>query len=120
MLLRAKRISKRFGPNIALQDASFSVGSDEILGLIGPNGSGKTTLFECLAGLTPSDAGEVEFREKLLAPSHPKQALFYLPDGIRPWRINRWRRYSVSSNRSIAARKAKARPWRSFSNWKRC
>jgi len=58
---------------------------NEVLGLIGPNGSGKTTLFECLAGLTPSDAGEVEFEEKLLAPSHRKQALFYLPDGIRPW-----------------------------------
>jgi len=58
---------------------------NEVLGLIGPNGSGKTTLFECLAGLIPSDAGEVEFEEKLLAPSHRKQALFYLPDGIRPW-----------------------------------
>ena len=70
---------------MALQDASFSVGSGEIVGLIGPNGSGKTTLFECLAGLIPTDAGEVEFQEKLLAPSHRKQALFYLPDGIRPW-----------------------------------
>jgi len=85
MLLKAKRISKRFGPNIALQDASFSVRDREMLGLIGPNGSGKTTLFECLAGLIPTDAGEVEFEDKLLAPSHRKQALFYLPDGIRPW-----------------------------------
>lgn len=85
MLLRAKRISKRFGPNVALQDASFSVGSGEILGLIGPNGSGKTTLFECLAGLIPTDAGDVEFQGKLLASSRRKQALFYLPDGIRPW-----------------------------------
>src|SRR5207248_10123793 len=59
--------------------------SDLVLGLIGPNGSGKTTLFECLAGLIPTDAGEVEFEEKLLAPSHRKQALFYLPDRIRPW-----------------------------------
>ena len=59
--------------------------NNEVLGLIGPNGSGKTTLFECLAGLIPTDAGEVEFEEKLLTPSHRKQALFYLPDGIRPW-----------------------------------
>jgi ABC-2 type transport system ATP-binding protein len=85
MLLKAKRISKRFGPTVALQDASFSVRDSEILGLIGPNGSGKTTLFECLAGLIPTDAGEVEFQEKLLAPARRKQALFYLPDGIRPW-----------------------------------
>ena len=85
MLLKAKRISKRFGPNVALQDASFSVCEREVLGLIGPNGSGKTTLFECLAGLIPTDSGEVEFQDKSLAPSHRKQALFYLPDGIRPW-----------------------------------
>ena len=85
MLLRAKGISKHFGPNIALQDVSFSVGTQEIVGLIGPNGSGKTTLFECLAGLIPADGGEVEYQERLLAPSRRKQALFYLPDGIRPW-----------------------------------
>jgi ABC-2 type transport system ATP-binding protein len=84
-LLRAQKISKRFGVNVALQDASLSVQTREVLGLIGPNGSGKTTLFECLAGLIPTDAGEVEFEGKLLAPSHRKQALFYLPDGIRPW-----------------------------------
>jgi ABC-type multidrug transport system ATPase subunit len=85
MLLKAERISKRFGSNVALQDASFSVRDREVLGLIGPNGSGKTTLFECLAGLIPADDGEVEFEDKPLAPSNRKQALFYLPDGIRPW-----------------------------------
>ncbi|MGA2270343.1 MAG: ABC transporter ATP-binding protein [Bryobacteraceae bacterium] len=85
MLLTAKGISKRFGPNLALQDASFSVRDHEVLGLIGPNGSGKTTLFECLAGLIPSDSGEVRFRGRALAPAHRKQSLFYLPDGIRPW-----------------------------------
>jgi ABC-2 type transport system ATP-binding protein len=84
-LLRAQKISKRFGVNVALQDASFSVHTREVLGLIGPNGSGKTTLFECLAGLIPTDSGKVEFEGELLAPSHRKQALFYLPDGIRPW-----------------------------------
>lgn len=57
----------------------------EVLGLIGPNGSGKTTLFECLAGLIPADAGIVEFHDRSLAPSRRKEALFYLPDGIRPW-----------------------------------
>lgn len=85
MLLTAKGISKRFGPNLALQDASFTIRDHEVLGLIGPNGSGKTTLFECLAGLIPTDSGEVRFRGRSLAPAHRKEALFYLPDGIRPW-----------------------------------
>jgi ABC-2 type transport system ATP-binding protein len=85
MLLTAKGISKRFGANAVLQDASFSVRDQEILGLIGPNGAGKTTLFECLAGLIPADSGEVAFRGQALEPGERTASLFYLPDGIRPW-----------------------------------
>jgi ABC-2 type transport system ATP-binding protein len=84
-LLAAHAISKRFGPHLVLDDVNFSVQPREILGLIGPNGSGKTTLFECLAGLIPTDSGDVSFRGRPLAPPHRKQALFYLPDAIRPW-----------------------------------
>jgi len=84
-LLTAQGISKRFGRNAVLQEATFSVREGEVLGLIGPNGAGKTTLFECLAGLLATDAGEVRFRGRPLAPAHRKQSLFYMPDGIRPW-----------------------------------
>lgn len=90
-LLHASQISKRFGSTVALNQAAFSVHENEVLGLIGPNGSGKTTLFECLAGLLPADSGRVEFRGAALEVSHRKDALFYLPDGIRPWRDQRVR-----------------------------
>ena len=56
-----------------------------MLGLIGPNGAGKTTLFECLAGLMHADAGEVKFRDNSVLGARRKEALFYLPDAIRPW-----------------------------------
>lgn len=85
MLVKAKGISKQFGRTVALRNAGFSIGSGEIVGLIGPNGSGKTTLFECLAGLIPVDSGEVEYQGAALAADRRKQALFYLPDGMRPW-----------------------------------
>ncbi len=85
MLLAARGISKHFGRNAVLQDASVTARDHEVLGLIGPNGSGKTTLFECLAGLIPTDSGEVEVRGRAVAPARRKQFLFYLPDGIRPW-----------------------------------
>lgn len=83
MLLEVSRLSKRFGQATVLRDVSFTVRENEILGLIGPNGAGKTTLFECLAGLLPADSG---------APRAGKGELFYLPDGIRPWRAQtvRW------------------------------
>jgi len=68
-----------------LSDVSFSVGTGEVLGLIGPNGAGKTTVLECLAGLLPSDAGTITYREHKLSLSRRKEALFYLPDAILPW-----------------------------------
>jgi ABC-type multidrug transport system ATPase subunit len=85
MLCKAQGITKRYGPSTVLEAASFTIHEGEVLGLIGPNGAGKTTLFECLAGLLPTDAGTVEFRGAPLPASRRKRALFYLPDGIRPW-----------------------------------
>ncbi|MCU1310140.1 MAG: transporter related protein [Candidatus Angelobacter sp.] len=84
-LLTVRGICKSFQSNIVLRNVSFTVRPGEVLGLIGPNGAGKTTLFECLAGLTPTDAGEVISHGKPLPPHARKQSLFYMPDAIRPW-----------------------------------
>jgi ABC-2 type transport system ATP-binding protein len=78
-------ISKAFGDQRVLADISFDVISGEILGLIGPNGAGKTTLLECIAGLLPSDAGEVRWQGAPLSPSQRKQRLFYVPEAISPY-----------------------------------
>ena len=79
-LFEVKGLSKKFGHVAALEDVSFHVRAGEILGLIGPNGAGKSTLFECLAGVSPSDRGEV------LAGGRARSSLlFYVPDGIAPW-----------------------------------
>lgn len=86
MLLQARSLSKRYGANLVLHDVSFSLREREVLGLIGPNGAGKTTLFECLAGLIHADSGEVWMGGRAVPPSHRKNHLFYVPDGIRPWR----------------------------------
>jgi ABC-2 type transport system ATP-binding protein len=84
-MLKVQGITKRYGSSTVLEDAAFTVHEGEVLGLIGPNGAGKTTLFECLAGLLPTDAGSVVFRGEPLPAGRRKRALFYLPDGIRPW-----------------------------------
>src|SRR5690606_7870287 len=55
-------LSKAYGPQAILSDASLSIHDGERLGLVGINGSGKSTLARILAGLEPADSGEVATR----------------------------------------------------------
>jgi branched-chain amino acid transport system ATP-binding protein len=57
-----ENLTKRFGGLVAVDDVSFEVGRDEIVGLIGPNGAGKTTLVRCILGILKPDTGKVRFK----------------------------------------------------------
>src|ERR1700730_14368469 len=83
--MRIAGLSKRYGEQRALINVSFDVRAREVLGLIGPNGAGKTTLLETIAGIVPADAGDVLWHGAPLAHAHRRDAIFYLPDGLRPW-----------------------------------
>jgi len=61
-LLETRRLSKRFGGLVAVDDLPLGVRSGEVRGLIGPNGSGKTTTVNLLSGLYRADAGEIRLR----------------------------------------------------------
>jgi ATP-binding cassette subfamily F protein 3 len=52
-------VSKRYGTQVVLQDASFRVNTGEQAGLVGPNGTGKSTIAGIIAGDISPDAGEV-------------------------------------------------------------
>src|SRR5438309_1487111 len=84
-LLDLSGVTKRYGEQVALADVALSVRSGEVLGLIGPNGAGKTTLLEAIAGLLPVDAGDVRWRGAALPLRRRRDAIFYLPDGVRPY-----------------------------------
>jgi ABC-2 type transport system ATP-binding protein len=84
-LLRVRGLTKRYGGERAIDDATFSASANEILGIIGPNGAGKTTLMEAVAGLVAADSGEVLWRDEPLPASRRRKVLFYLPDGVRPY-----------------------------------
>jgi ABC-2 type transport system ATP-binding protein len=84
-LLKVEKLTKKFGARRVLDEIYLDVREGEVLGLIGPNGAGKTTLLECLAGLLPSNGGEIKFRGSKLSSSDWKASLFYLPDAVVPW-----------------------------------
>ena len=54
-LVRARGVSKHFGPVRAVDNVDFEIEKGRILGLIGPNGAGKTTLLKAMLGLTDCD-----------------------------------------------------------------
>lgn len=61
VILEVKSVSKSFGGVMAVNDISFELYQDEILGIIGPNGSGKTTLINLITGFIEKDSGRVLF-----------------------------------------------------------
>ncbi len=46
----------------AVNDVSFSLNRNEIVGLIGPNGAGKTTLVRLISGILKPDSGSIRFK----------------------------------------------------------
>jgi len=82
-ILRVADFAKRYGEESAIAGVTFSVRAGEVLGIVGPNGAGKTTLLEVLAGLVAADVGDVFWRGEELRAPRRREALFYLPDGIR-------------------------------------
>src|SRR6266542_7108067 len=58
--IRARGLTKRFGPRSAVEDVSFDVSAGEVFGFLGPNGAGKTTTVRVLSTLVRPTAGTAE------------------------------------------------------------
>ena len=56
---RRTRLTRRFGPKVALDDVSLAVPRGVVFGLVGANGAGKTTLIKHLLGLLKPQSGTV-------------------------------------------------------------
>jgi len=61
MLLRCEGLSKRFGGIVAVNNLSFDLKENEILGIIGPNGAGKTTVLNLISGFYKPSSGTIFF-----------------------------------------------------------
>jgi len=63
VVVEVEGLKKGFGDRLLIDDLSFSLPRNGIVGVIGPNGAGKTTLFKTILGMEQPDSGSVKVGE---------------------------------------------------------
>jgi len=84
MMIQVDRLTKYFGPVLALNNASFTVEANEIVGLLGNNGAGKTTLMRMLTTYLPATSGiaRVAGFDVMTESIEVRKRIGYLPESI--------------------------------------
>ena len=83
-MIKVKNVTKKFGNFIAIDNMSFDVGENEIVGLLGPNGAGKSTTMNLLTGYIEPTEGKILInnfdivKESIQA----KKNIGYMPESI--------------------------------------
>jgi len=73
VVIRAERVTKRFGGLLAVDHVSYLLRENEIAGIIGSNGAGKTTFFNLLTGYYTPDEGTISYRGEDITALSPEQ-----------------------------------------------
>ena len=63
VVVEVEHLKKGFGDRLLIDDLSFTLPRNGIVGVIGPNGAGKTTLFKTILGMEQPDSGSVKIGE---------------------------------------------------------
>ena len=63
VVVEVEHLKKGFGERLLIDDLSFTLPRNGIVGVIGPNGAGKTTLFKTILGMEQPDSGNVKIGE---------------------------------------------------------
>lgn len=83
-MLEVSKLSRSYGGFLAVDKVGFSIGSGEIVGLLGHNGAGKTTIMKMLSGYLEPDQGSIIVGGIDLArePKQVQRQLGYLPENL--------------------------------------
>ena len=81
-MIEVTNLVRRYGPHIAVDNASFKIEKGEIVGFLGPNGAGKSTTMNILTGYLSSTEGTVKIdgQDILEYPTEIKRKIGYLPE----------------------------------------
>ncbi len=90
-------LTKRFGPTVAVDDATLAVTPGEILALLGPSGCGKTTFLRLVAGFERAESGRIDLAGQTVA----HNGVFVLPERRRVGFV--FQDYALFPHLSVAA-----------------
>jgi ABC-2 type transport system ATP-binding protein len=81
-MIKVEKLSKSFGPKLAVNDVSFTVERGEVLGFLGPNGAGKSTTMRMITGFIPPTSGTITVGGFDISndPIPAKRLIGYLPE----------------------------------------
>lgn len=83
MSISVSNLTKVYGSQKAVDDISFAVANNEIVGFLGPNGAGKSTTMKIITGFLAADSGNAEVNgvKVNIDPVEAKKQIGYLPEG---------------------------------------
>jgi putative spermidine/putrescine transport system ATP-binding protein len=70
--ISVRRMTKRFGEKVAVDDFSLELRKDEFVTFLGPSGCGKSTALNCITGLLPITSGEIYIDDECIDDSRNK------------------------------------------------
>ena len=83
-MIEVERLSKYFGPVMAIDNITFQVGQNEVVGLLGNNGAGKTTIMRILTTYLPATSGRarVAGHDVMNESMEVRRSIGYLPESV--------------------------------------
>jgi ABC-2 type transport system ATP-binding protein len=81
-MINVEKLTKSFGPKLAVDHITFTVSKGEVLGFLGPNGAGKSTSMRMITGYLPPTEGTVTIGGSDISenPLEAKRRIGYLPE----------------------------------------
>lgn len=83
-MIEVKNVSKKYGNYVAVDNISFQVNDNEVVGFLGPNGAGKTTTMNMITGYIEPTSGRiiVDGFDVMKNPRKAKRQIGYMPENV--------------------------------------
>ena len=82
-MIEVKNVSKKYGNHLAVDDISFEIKDNEIVGFLGANGAGKSTTMNMITGFIDTTKGSIIINGYDISkqPNKAKAQIGYMPEG---------------------------------------